>query len=169
MEQQRLKKDVFVALAAIAWADGKLDPDEADAIVRAAADEGLPIEELSEVEAETVAYREKPKEDSEEAGAVSVALLVDRSGMTREDRIFVYAIACWIARIDGRVSEEEADALRILGERLGVPDRVRARAESLAKEVAELPEGDRPLRYDLVKLRKLIAEKLLPAGAGRPS
>jgi hypothetical protein len=36
-----LNKDVFLALAAIAWADGSLDPDEADGIVRAAVDEGL--------------------------------------------------------------------------------------------------------------------------------
>jgi hypothetical protein len=32
----RLGRDVYVALAAVGWADGKLDQDEADAIVRAA-------------------------------------------------------------------------------------------------------------------------------------
>jgi tellurite resistance protein len=37
-------RDVFIALAAVAWADGTLDPDEADAIVRAAADLGVELE-----------------------------------------------------------------------------------------------------------------------------
>ena len=39
-------KDVFIALAAVAWADGTLDPDEADAIVRAAVDEYLDAKRL---------------------------------------------------------------------------------------------------------------------------
>ena len=33
-----------------AWADGKVDADEADAIVRAAADEGLSLEEIGDIE-----------------------------------------------------------------------------------------------------------------------
>lgn len=45
-----LPKGAFVALAAVAWADGTLDPNEADAIIRAAADEGLALEELEAVE-----------------------------------------------------------------------------------------------------------------------
>ena len=47
------KRDVFVALAAIAWADGNLDSDEADAIVRAAVEEGLDLDEIAALEAET--------------------------------------------------------------------------------------------------------------------
>ncbi len=42
-------KDVFVALAAIAWADGALDPDEADAIVRAAVDLGVDLEDIASI------------------------------------------------------------------------------------------------------------------------
>ena len=37
-EEAKLGTDVFLALASVAWADGKLDGDEADAIVRAALD-----------------------------------------------------------------------------------------------------------------------------------
>src|SRR5580692_7496069 len=100
----RWNKDVFVALAAVGWADGKLDPDEADAIVRAAVDEGLSLEEIAELE---------------EATRQPVDLgVVDRGSLTKEDRLFVYAIACWIARIDGTVTPEESDALAKLGERL---------------------------------------------------
>jgi uncharacterized membrane protein YebE (DUF533 family) len=142
----RLNKDVFVALAAIAWADGELDPEEADAIVRAAADEGLELEEIGEIE---------------EATRAKVDLgVIDRSGMSKEDRLFVYAVATWIARIDGKVTAEESDALGRLGQRLGVPDRPRAAAEAVAQEVADLPDGDRPLRYDLAAVRRIIGERL---------
>src|SRR5271166_5544708 len=111
MSEPRLRKDVFVALSAVAWADGKLDPDEADAIVRAAIDEGLSLEEIAEIESST-----KSKVD---LGAI------DRAGLSKEDRLFVYAVACWIARMDGQVTAEESAALAQLGEKLGVPERPR--------------------------------------------
>ena len=80
--------------------------------------------------------------------------MIDRAGLSKEDRLFVYAVACWIARLDGRITPEESDALAKLGERLGIPERPRVAAEAVAREVAELPEGDRPARYDLVALRR---------------
>jgi uncharacterized membrane protein YebE (DUF533 family) len=138
----RWNKDVFVALAAVAWADGTLDPDEADAIVRAAVDEGLELEEIAAIEEAT----RKPVD----LGAL------DKGGLSKDDRLFVYAIACWIARLDGKVTDEESGALAALAERLEVPERPRAHAEKRAAEVAALPEGDRPARYDLAKLRALL-------------
>ncbi len=153
MSEPRLRKDVFVALAAIAWADGKLDPDEADAIVRAAVDEGLSLEEIGEIEAST-----KEKVD---LGAI------DRAGLSKEDRLFVYGVACWIARMDGQVTAEESAALAALGERLGVPERPRQQAEAVARQVAEMPEGDRPARYDLAALRRILAERLQAAQAAK--
>jgi uncharacterized membrane protein YebE (DUF533 family) len=153
--EPKLRRDVFVALAAVAWADGRLDPDEADAIVRAALDEGLPLEEIAEIESAT-----KNKVD---LGAL------DRTGLGKEDRLFVYAIACWIARLDGHVTREETTALAALGERLGIPERPRVQAEAAAREVAEMPEGDRPARYDLVALRRILGDRLrtAPAAGGR--
>jgi uncharacterized membrane protein YebE (DUF533 family) len=142
----RMRQDVFIALAAVAWADGRLDPDEADAIVRAAAEEGLEIDEIAAIE---------------EATKSPVDLgVVDRSGLSKEDRLFVYAVACWIARIDGEVTDSESRTLARLGERLGIPERPRGHAETTAREVAELPEGDRPARYDLVALRRILGERL---------
>jgi uncharacterized membrane protein YebE (DUF533 family) len=138
----RWNKDVFVALAAIAWADGVLDPDEADAIVRAAADLGIELEEIAAIEEAT--------RQPVELGAI------DKRALTKEDRVFVYAIACWIARLDGKVTDEESSALSALGDALEVPERPRAHAEKRAAEVAALPEGDRPARYDLAKLRSLL-------------
>jgi uncharacterized membrane protein YebE (DUF533 family) len=138
----RWNKDVFVALAAIGWADGSLDPDEADAIVRAAVDEGLELEEIAQIE---------------EATRKRIPLgKIDKAHLSKDDRLFVYAIACWIARLDGKVTDEESGALAGLGEQLEVPERRRAHAEKRAAEVAALPEGDRPDRYDLDKLRSLL-------------
>ena len=135
-------KDVFVALASIGWADGTLDPDEADAIVRAAADAGLELEEIAAIE---------------EATRAPVGLgELDKRGLSKDDRLFVYAIACWIARLDGKVTDEESGALAMLAEKLEVPERPRAHAEKRAAEVAALPEGDRPARYDLARLRSLL-------------
>jgi uncharacterized membrane protein YebE (DUF533 family) len=154
MTEARFRKDVFIALAAVAWADGQLDPDEADAIVRAAVDDGLSIEEITAIE---------------EATKERIDLgVIDRSGLTKEDRLFVYAVACWIARIDGRVTEAETDALAKLGERLGIPERPRVHAEALVREVAELPAGDRPAMYDLARLRQLLGERLRQSSSSQP-
>ena len=152
-EAIKLNRDIFLALAAIAWADGRLDPDEADAIVRAAVEAGLELDEIEEIE--------KATSERVDLGTI------DRSAMSKEDRLFVYAIACWIARLDGQVTDEESGVLGALGERLGIPDRSRAAAETIARDIAELPEGDRPARYDLGKLRETIGERLKKAQEAR--
>jgi uncharacterized membrane protein YebE (DUF533 family) len=151
-----LPKDAFVALAAVAWADGTLDPNEADAIIRAAADEGLGLEELESVETAVRAYAGRQRDP---INPPDLSFL-DRSSLSKHDRVFVYAVACWIAQIDRIVTPDESDALRALGEHLGVPDRLRAQAEELATELAALPDGDRPDRYDLPGLRARIGDRL---------
>ncbi len=152
-EAVKLNRDIFMALAAIGWADGRLDPDEADAIVRAAVEAGLELDAIEEIE--------KATSERIDLGEI------DRNALSKEDRLFVYAIACWIARLDGEVTEDETTALAGLGERLGVPERPRAHAESIAREIAELPEGDRPARYDLLKLRETLGERLKKAQESR--
>src|ERR1700683_4585610 len=91
-----LPKEAFLALAAVAWADGVLDPDEADAIIRAAAEEGLSLEELEMVESEAKAYAKRPHDPK----APPDLSFLDRAKMSKQDRVFVYAVACWIAQID---------------------------------------------------------------------
>ena len=150
----QLRKDIFVALAAVGWADGALDPEEADAIVRAAVEEGFSLEEIADIEAST--------RDRIDLG------VVDRAGLTKEDRLFVFAIACWIARMDGKVTDGESEALAKLGERLGVPDRARVHTEAIVGEVAQLPEGDRPARFDLAALRRILSERLTEPNSTRP-
>src|SRR5262245_65937612 len=104
MSGNRLGRDIFVALAAVGWADGKLDPEEADAIVRTALEEGLELEEIAEIEEAT----KRP---------VDIGV-IDRSNMSKADRLFVYAVASWMTRLDGVVQEKETEALAKLGEAL---------------------------------------------------
>jgi hypothetical protein len=146
----RLGRDVFLALAAIGWADGKLDQDEADAIVRTAVEEGLDLDAIGEIEAATKA-------------PVDMVAAIDRGSMTKEDRLFVYAVASWMVRLDGTSTGAELAALGRLGDLLKVPENPRAHADAIALEIASLPEGDRPLRYDLPALRKVISERLAEA------
>src|SRR5260221_10690608 len=146
MSETRLGRDVFLALAAVGWADGTLDPDEADAIVRTAAEEGLPLEQIAEIEEAT-------------RHPVDIGT-IDRSGLTKEDRLFVYAVASWMTRLDGVVAEKETLALKKLGDELKIPETARGHADAIAQEVAFLPAGDRPDRYDLPRIRKIIGARL---------
>jgi uncharacterized membrane protein YebE (DUF533 family) len=149
MSAHRLGRDVFIALAAVGWSDGKLDPDEADAIVRTALEEGLDLEEIAEIEKATKA-------------PVDLAV-IDRSTLSKADRLFVYAVASWLIRLDGIVDNRELDALRRLGDLLKLPERPREHADMIALEIADLPEGDRPARYDLPRLRDTLVERLAEA------
>jgi hypothetical protein len=145
----RLGRDVFIALAAIGWADGQLDQDEADAIVRTATEEGHDLEAVAAIEEAT----------KHPVGLVSL----DLSNLTKEDRLFVYAVASWLVRLDGKQTPEELSTLDRLGELLKIPAKPREHADALAVEVAQLPEGDRPARYDLSRLRVIISERLREA------
>jgi uncharacterized membrane protein YebE (DUF533 family) len=146
MGDHRLGRDVFLALAAVGWSDGKLDPEEADAIVRTALEEGLEIEEIAEIEKATNA-------------PVDLALL-DQANLSKADRLFIYAVASWMIRLDGVVDDRELDALRRLGDLLKLPERPREHADLIALEIAEMPEGDRPSRYDIPALRRTISGRL---------
>src|SRR5690348_4967443 len=149
MSANRLGRDVFLALAAIGWADGKLDQEEADAIVRTALEEGLELEEIAEIEEAT----KKPIDFDR----------IDRSEMSKADRLFVYAVAAWMTRLDGKVDEKEITALDKLGELLKIPEKPRAHADAIALEIAASNEGDRAARYDLKKLRETLGERLAEA------
>jgi uncharacterized membrane protein YebE (DUF533 family) len=144
-EKPRLGRDVYIALAAVGWADGNLDQEEADAIVRTALEEGLDITEIAEIEAAT-----KQRIDLG---------VIDRKNLSKEDRLFVYGVACWLSRLDGVVSEAELRALTDLGEALKIPEKPRTIVDGIAQDIA-LSGDDRPSRYDLVGLRRAISERL---------
>lgn len=146
-----LGRDIYLALAAVGWADGQLTPEGADAIVRTALEEGIPIEEIEEIE---LATKEK----------VDLGV-VDRMGMSKADRLYVYAVASWIASLDGVVTEKEEEVLGRLATGLGVPEAPRKHADAIMRQIAA--EGDRPHRFDLVRLRKTLAERLDAAHKAR--
>lgn len=147
-EKPRLGRDVYIALAAVGWADGNLDQEEADAIVRTALEEGLDITEIAEIEAAT--------KERIDLG------VIDRKNLSKEDRLFVYAVACWLTRLDGVVSAAEGEALSRLGEALKIPEKPRGIVDGIAQEIANRGD-DRPDRYDLVALRRTIGDRLKSA------
>ena len=149
-QTSKLGRDVYIALAAIGWSDGQLDEEEADAIVRTALEEGLELEEIEEATKQPI-----------DMG------VIDRSHLSKEDRLFVYAVASWMTRLDGKVSRQELDALARLGEILHVPEAPRSQVDAIAQDVANFAEGDRPARYDLLALRRIISERLQAGKSGR--
>ena len=145
--------DVYIALAAVGWADGQLTRGAADAILRTAAEEGLDIDSLQKLE-EAV---KRP---------VDVGV-VDRMNMSKSDRLFVYAVASWIATLDGEASTRTQEALSQLGGALGVPEAPRHHADEIMREIAA--QDKRPDRFDLKSLRGTLDERLEAARAARLS
>lgn len=146
MRAMRLPKEAFLALAALGWADGELDENEGIALLRAARSSGIEGDDLAQIEAAT--------RENTSLGALPL------SRMTRGDRTLTYALAVWLVRLDGVVTPEEKTSLRTLGNTLELPDGVRTRVSAAAFEVASLPEGDRPERYDFKALQGRLRAKL---------
>ncbi len=143
--------DVYIALAAVGWADGQLTRQAADAILRTAAEEGLDLDSLQKLE-EAVKNR------------VDMGV-VDRMNMSKSDRLFVYAVASWITTLDGEASVRTKEALGQLAKALGVPEAPRERADEVLRELAR--EADRPERFELRVLRDTLDQRLDAARAAR--
>ncbi|RLB59251.1 MAG: hypothetical protein DRI90_15635 [Deltaproteobacteria bacterium] len=144
-------KDIYLALAAVGWADGQLTTPAADAIVRTALDEGLEFEEVAEIEAAT-------------KSPINVGQ-IDHMEMTKADRLYVYAVASWIAELDGKATDAERVALARLGNELRIPDAPRQRADEIMQEIAA--HADRPERFDLLSLRRTLDARLEEARQAR--
>src|SRR6266513_526616 len=113
-----IPKQAFVALAAVAWADGELRPAEGAALVRAAKECGVAGDDLADVENAT---KKKVAMDAFDPGA-----------MTAWQKVMTFAIASWLAQLDGVVSTVEHESLVKLGERLELSKHLRDRAASAA-------------------------------------
>ena len=146
-----LGRDVYLALAAVGWADGQLTAAAADAIVRTALEEGLELDEIAEIDAAT-------------KSPIDLGV-VDRMNMSKADRLYVYAVASWIAQIDGDTSDKKLGALAKLGSELGVPEAPRAHADAILREIAA--QGDRPARFDLRTLRRTLDDEIEAASVAR--
>ncbi|MEQ9323726.1 MAG: hypothetical protein RIF41_31475 [Polyangiaceae bacterium] len=148
-EATKLGTDVFIALAAVGWADGELHRDEADAIVRCALEEELPLEAIAAVEEATMA-------------PVDVGT-IDLSKLSKADRLFVYAVGAWITRVDGNVAPEEKKALDDLGRALRIPEAPRAHARQIAEDIGAIGDSTAPAFYNLPMLRKTLKVRLAEA------
>ncbi|MBS2013707.1 MAG: hypothetical protein JST00_12510 [Deltaproteobacteria bacterium] len=141
-----LRKESFLALAAIGWADGSLQRIEATGLLRAAKECGLGGDDLAAVEGAT---KQKVTLEGLELG-----------GMSAWDQVLTYALASWFAQLDGVVSTSEHTTMKELGDKLGLAEGLRKRAATAAYDVACLPEGGKPERYDFVKLSARLKERL---------
>ncbi len=136
-------RDVFLLLAEVAVADGTTHADEVDALLRAARDAGLGEADLGEIA---------------EAARTHRPVSVDLEHLTSEERRFVYGVAYWVSRIDGELSEAEDAVLGKLGKRLAIDDEPRMGIEGAVDAVAAMVPGERPERFDLGELRRLLRE-----------
>lgn len=117
----RLGRDVFLALAAICWADGEVQPEEAAAMMEAVRTCGLNAADQEAVEAALV----QPV-DLDSLGKLE---------LSEDERLFAYAIGAWLANADGVVYAAELKALERVGTLLGLSEREQA----LARAAATLP------------------------------
>lgn len=110
---------VFLTLAAMAWIDGEVAPPEAEAILSAARSSGLDEAACARVEQAT----REPTDFEDGLGDLSPV-----------QRLFVYALARWIAVVDGEVAPLEGAALDAVGHILGVTRRGRDTIHALVDE-----------------------------------
>ena len=141
-----LPKQSFLALAAVGWADGALQKVEATGLLRAAKECG-------------VAESDLPASESAIKTKTTLAGL-ELGGLSQWEQVLTYALAAWLAQVDGVVSTDEHGVLGALGDALGLSEALRKRAAVAANDIACLPEGGRPDRYDFQKLVARIKERI---------
>jgi hypothetical protein len=145
----KLAKNVFLAISAIGVADGAATDKQLEALVHAAQQSGIQGADLEEIR--------QAKGDFAGVGKLP---------LSPEERLFAYAIATWLARVDGMVMPEEKMALMKLGNALKLADGDRTRASAASFKVSELDPSVRPDRFDLEKLadaiRVALAESMRP-------
>ena len=137
-------RQAFVALSAIAWADGWMSVEESRAILDAATGCGLTGADL-----EAVFRATSERQDLWQ---------VDLDAIPRKERLVLLAMAVWIARVDGRETREELALIHVLAEALQIDRRDRAAAVTAAHLVAALPPDLRPGRFDVLGLSRRLAE-----------
>ena len=142
---KKLPVQSFLALAAIGWADGSLQRVEREGLLRAAKECGLEGDELARSSA-----------PEGEAGARRPRSV----GPVRWEQVLTYALASWFAALDGVISTSEHETMVEIGNRLHLEDALRTRAAAAANDIACLPGGGKPERYDFVKLTARLRERL---------
>jgi hypothetical protein len=76
------------------------------------------------------------------------------------ERALTYSIATWLAKLDGITNAKELEALKALGTRMYLTPLHMYMAASAAFDIACLPEGNRPDRFDFDALATRLKEKV---------
>jgi len=139
----KIGRDTLLAIAAVAWADGSMDPREAVALRQAAQQLGIQGEDLVSLE-----HALKTRVTLEEVETVR---------MNRLTRLFTYATGCWMAEVDGAASADEQRVLGLLGDRVGLSAVARDRAHNVVRGIAERSQ---PGSFDLLELRSRLSAGL---------
>jgi len=141
-----LRKEGFLAVVAVARADGLVRAEEAKGLLGAAREVGLSEADQGEVKAAL------------DAGLELESL--DLSALSGAERALTYAFAMWLGKVDGVVNAEELKTLRKLGALLGLPEPKLKLAASAAFDISCLPGGNRPEKFEFSKLEARLREKL---------
>ncbi len=139
----QLGKDVFVALAAIAWADGEVAPEETEALLGAASASGLSGADLEAVEAATKT-------------PVPLERLTSLS-FDGDERLFVYSVALWLIEADGVITPEETAAMDALARAMNLSDEDRDLVTAAALGTMGIDDEGEAGGRDLVTLAREIA------------
>jgi uncharacterized membrane protein YebE (DUF533 family) len=136
-----MERDAFLALSGIIWADGVVVETEAVAFRAAARAVGLSGPDLAAVENAT------------EAPVDLDGLDVQGGELPDQDREFLYAIAVWLAVVDGYLAPEEEEALTALAQTLGLTEAQRDRGTHASVSIAQFAvrQGRDSAVLDLVK------------------
>lgn len=143
----KIGRDTLLAISAVAWADGELDPREGAALRQAAQQLLVQGEDLVAVE-RALSSRVTLEE-------------VETVRMNRLTRLFTYATACWMAEVDGKESAAEAATLQLLGDRLGLSAVARDRAHNAVRGIVQ---RSAPGSFDLLELRSRLSAGLSQIG-----
>jgi hypothetical protein len=119
---------------------------ESTGLLRAAKECGLEADDLAAIEAAT-----KAKHGLEG---------IDLSGLSRWEQVLTYALATWLAAVDGVVSTSEHDTLGKVGDSLGLDPALRKRAAAAAYDIYCLTGASKPERYDFAKLADRLVERM---------
>ena len=131
----RLSTEVFKTLFAVGWVDGELRDSEAYLILAAARAEGLDEAQLAQLET----YRSEPIDFGE----------IEVGTLDPDARLYVYAVASWIAHTDGRVAPNERHALHAVATLCGISGRGRVAMDELV--------ANYPADVDPAELRSAIS------------
>ena len=141
-----LRKEGFVAIASVARADGLLRKDELNGLLGAARSVGLSESEVGEVE--HALNEGVPLEQ------------IDFAGFSGAERVLTYALAHWLATVDGIVNAQELASLRELSTKLDLPEAKLKAAAAAAFDIVCLPGGNRPEKFQFAVLEARLREKL---------